>query len=95
MKRLFSKFAMFCYLFIIFFGRVWAQNNPPEINNISVVVDKQNSVVVINYDLLDTEQDTMFVTLKISSDSGQTYIFPVDSVMGDIGSPSFCLWVWR
>ena len=86
MNKFFVIFAIMCYLFIhIFSFRVWAQNNPPEINNISAVVDIQNNVVLINYDLFDAEQDTMFVTLKISSDSGQTYIFPVDSVVGDVG----------
>lgn len=90
MNRHFAKFAIFCNLYILlFFCRVWAQNNPPEINNISAVVDTQNCVVMINYDLLDAEQDTMFVTLKISSDSGQTYIFPVDSVVGDVDYPIF------
>jgi hypothetical protein len=88
MNRLFIKFSIFCNLFIlILFCRILAQNNPPEINNVSAVVDTQNLVVIITYDLLDTEQDTMFVTLKISSDSGQTYIFPVDSVVGDVGYP--------
>jgi len=87
MKKLSFKFAIFGYLTIFSFNWIWAQNSTPEIDNISVVVDTQNSVVAINYDLMDTEQDTMFVTLEISSDSGKTYVFPVDSVVGDVGYP--------
>lgn len=88
MNKYFVKFAICCSLFVhISFCRVWSQNNPPEVNNVSVVVDAQNSVVLINYDLFDSEQEAMFVTLKISSDDGQTYIFPVDSVDGDVGYP--------
>ncbi len=88
MNKYSPKFPIICYVFyIILLNQVCAQNNPPLINNISVIVDAQNSVVMFNYDLFDIEQDTMFVTLKISSDNGETYIYPTDSVSGDVGYP--------
>ncbi|NQU67408.1 MAG: M28 family peptidase [Candidatus Marinimicrobia bacterium] len=88
MNRFIFKLTPFHQLLIIIFVcGLGAQNTPPEISNISPVVDIQNDVVIINYDLLDTEGDPMSVTLKISNDDGQTYVFPADLLEGDVGYP--------
>ncbi|MBL7047584.1 MAG: M28 family peptidase [Candidatus Marinimicrobia bacterium] len=88
MRRPFLHSSTFFQLLIIVsFCWIGAQNNPPEINNISAAFDIQDGVVLINYDLNDPEQDTMKVTFKMSNDGGQTYTFPVESVVGDVGYP--------
>jgi hypothetical protein len=47
-----------------------AVNNPPEITDLSAVLDIQNNTVIFNYKLLDTEQDAIKVVLKVSNDGG-------------------------
>lgn len=64
-----------------------AGNDPPEVTNVLAIVDIGNEFVLFSYDLLDAEQDEIEITLKVSSDSGQTHTVPVDSVEGDIGYP--------
>ncbi|NIT54678.1 MAG: M28 family peptidase [Aliifodinibius sp.] len=64
-----------------------AQNFPPQVSNVAAVVDTPVNAVTITYDLADAEQDTMEIWLRVSSDSGQTYLVPVDSVTGDVGYP--------
>jgi hypothetical protein len=64
-----------------------AGNDPPEVTNASATVDIENEFVLFSYDLLDVEQDVIEITLKVSSDGGETYKVPVDSVEGDIGYP--------
>ena len=72
-------------LFVV--GQIWAQNNTPVITNLNTLVDNQNGLVTISYDLWDDEDDEMSVALKISNDDGLTYLFAGDSVSGDVGYP--------
>ena len=60
-------------LFVV--GQIWAQNNTPVITNLNTLVDNQNGLVTISYDLWDDEDDEMSVALKISNDDGLTYLF--------------------
>lgn len=64
-------------------------NQPPEVSNVRVVVDEQANRVIITYDVADAEQDSLQVALTISADSGETFLFPVDSATGDVGFPVF------
>lgn len=62
-------------------------NAKPVVSNIQTTNMPSIHAVKITYDLSDAESDPMRVTLRISNDSGKTYLFPCDSVTGDIGYP--------
>ncbi len=69
------------------FTIISAQNQSPQVRNVLAVADTVNGIVTISYDLNDSEQDSMEVSLRVSDNSGITYLFPADSVAGDIGYP--------
>lgn len=65
-----------------------AQNSVPEVTDLIAFIDTVSKKVEITYNLSDAETDSMEVFLKISSDSGKTYLFPIPSdLSGDIGYP--------
>ena len=74
-------------LIFLLFAIANAQNNAPQVSNVVAVADTQNRVVTITYDLSDVEQDSIKIDLRISGDSGTTYLLLVDSTAGDIGYP--------
>ncbi len=66
--------------------QVIAQNNAPEVTNVTFNQRTDGSYIVdIYYDLNDADGDTMFVTMQVSEDSGATWNFTCDSTSGDIG----------
>lgn len=83
MPALKISFFITCF----FFTATFAQNQPPQVSNVLAVADTLNGIVTISYDLNDSEQDSMEVSLRVSDNNGITYLFPVDSVSGDIGYP--------
>lgn len=77
-------------LMILFMvGHIWAQNGVPIISNLTTIVDSITHVVTFQYDLWDDENDSMLVSLKISDNNGETFLFEADSLTGDIGFPIF------
>ena len=72
-------------LFLSSFG--FAQNNAPEVTNVTFSQRIDDSFLVdVYYDLNDSDGDTMFVTMQVSSDGGTTWNFRCDSISGDTGS---------
>ena len=83
----FKTITKYILLFSFLMCQLWAQNNTPIITNLNTVVDNDDGLVTINYDLWDDENDDMSVALKISNDDGITYLFTGDSLTGDVGYP--------
>ena len=57
----------------------------PTIIIITAILRPDTKLVDITYDLADPEGDKCVVSIQMSSDSGQTYRVPVETVSGDIG----------
>lgn len=78
---------MFVYIFCTFLlnSFVVSQNTAPEIVNFKTVADTLNKVVLLSYDLNDSEDQTAEVTLRISSDGGASYLFSSGTLAGDVG----------
>jgi hypothetical protein len=84
------KFTALWYIVSsLFVCQLWSQNSVPLVTNVTTLVDAQNHVVTISYDLWDDEDDSISVSLKISDDNGLTYLFTGDSAVGDNGYPVF------
>jgi len=64
-------------------------NSTPIISNLQITVVQSIQAVKFTYDLYDPESDPMKITLRISIDSGRTYLYPCDSVSGDVGYPVY------
>ncbi|MCP4545970.1 MAG: VCBS repeat-containing protein [bacterium] len=63
------------------------RNHAPKVRNITVhQIQNTQFYVVVNYDLYDIDGDLLNVTLKVSSDGGETWNVPVKTVEGDIGA---------
>ena len=65
------------------------QNSIPVVSNIQTTLMPLINAVKITYDLYDADSDPMRVTLRISNDSGKTFLYPCDSVTGDVGYPVY------
>ncbi len=64
----------------------YAQNNAPEVTNVTFSQRTDGSFIVdVYYDLNDADSDTMFVTMQVSQDRGATWNFACDSISGDVG----------
>jgi formylglycine-generating enzyme required for sulfatase activity len=72
-------------LWLLLAGSAFA-NVAPVVTNVQAVQQASPSqLVVITYDVLDTDGDAMTVSLQISADGGATWAVPVNTVSGDIG----------
>lgn len=63
-----------------------AQNEYPEITNLSVVFEENTQTLIVNYDLFDTEDDLMQVDFLVSNDEGQSYTIETGNATGDLGA---------
>ena len=69
-------------------GYISAQNSAPVINNLSVNHDPGNQSVTFDFDLADNENDPVEMFLRVSADSGRTWLVDLTSgVSGDLGYP--------
>lgn len=67
---------------------VFAQNQPPVIQNLSAAVNWATNTLTIQYDALDAEGDALDVSLQISNNGGKTYMpGSVAPATGDLGFP--------
>ncbi|MEM7039200.1 MAG: M28 family peptidase, partial [Bacteroidota bacterium] len=66
---------------------IFGQNNPPSVTNVVATPDLQNDRVDFSYDLADTESDPCEVYLRVSADSGLTWLVTMATVSGDTGFP--------
>ncbi len=74
-------------ILLIGFSVLFAQNNAPEVTNVTFNQRTDGSFIVdVYYDLIDADGDTMLVTMQVSEDSGSSWLFICDSVSGDVGT---------
>lgn len=64
---------------------ILAQNQAPEIENVSVVVNAASSNLSVNYDLIDLDNGTVEIALFISTDGGKTFPIEATGATGHIG----------
>jgi len=66
---------------------ITAQNHVPVVTNVTFAERTDGSFIVdIHYDVSDADNDTMTVTMQVSTDAGQTWNFSSSSIAGDVGS---------
>jgi hypothetical protein len=93
-------FRGFCYLgfmrrililawsLLVFFGFLQAQNSAPVISNLSVNHNPGSQTVSFDFDLADMENDPVEMFLRVSGDSGRTWLVNASvGVTGDVGFP--------
>ncbi len=75
-------------LFGFFFSvSLFSQNQPPVISNLAVNHSPGTQSVTFSFDVSDNENDPLDLQLRISADSGRTWLVPLDSMVGDTGFP--------
>lgn len=79
---------IFATALLLMNGYIGAQNTPPSISNLNVNHDVGNQSVTIGFDLADLENDPVEMFLRVSADSGRTWLVNLSSgVSGDVGFP--------
>lgn len=81
MKKL--SFLFLCLLPVL----ASSQNAAPQISNLSLTHDPVLDRVTFTFDATDAESDNLEIALRISADSGSTWLAPTDSLSGDVGYP--------
>ncbi|QQS30811.1 MAG: M28 family peptidase [Sphingobacteriales bacterium] len=67
---------------------VFAQNQAPVISNVQAFPDEVNNNVTITFDVADAEGDALELELRVSDNSGATYLVnDIAGVFGDVGYP--------
>lgn len=76
------------WLLSFFVSNLYAQNQPPVIQNLTTTVNWTANTLTIQYDATDAEGDALDISLGISSDNGKTF-YPVNFIpaTGDLGFP--------
>ncbi|TNE52735.1 MAG: M28 family peptidase [Bacteroidetes bacterium] len=65
-----------------------AQNTVPVLSNLTASVDWNTNILIIQYDVSDTENDPLEVTIDFSNNEGRTFEFSGQvPVSGDVGFP--------
>jgi Peptidase family M28 len=64
---------------------VFAQNERPEINQLTVTPEWANATITLQFGLTDAESDPLTVQVELSTDGGKTYSLPF-SASGDVGN---------
>ena len=75
-------------LILLFFGKIAsAQNLPPTIQNLIATTNLSNNTITLSFDLADQENNDVEITLRASSDGGETYAVFNAEATGDLGFP--------
>lgn len=64
-----------------------SQNSPPLISNVVTTVDTLLNTLTVQFNLDDPENALVQVDLRISTDSGKTFLIVPENLSGDIGFP--------
>ncbi|MEM1318841.1 MAG: M28 family peptidase [Bacteroidota bacterium] len=72
-------------LFLLLCGNSVAQNQIPQIRNLTVGVNTQE--VEVTFALEDAENDEIEITFQVSEDGGNTYTTQTTGITGDVGFP--------
>lgn len=74
------------FILLLNISFLFAQNNAPEVNNVTFSQRSDGSFIVdVYYDLNDADGDTMDVLMRVSDDAGVSWSFSCDSITGDFG----------
>lgn len=94
MKKYLILFSVILLLgFLLLPKRDAGSLNAPGVNALPVINITNTEILTsintlrITYSLSDAENNPCRITLKISNDSGKTFLYPADSLSGDIGYP--------
>lgn len=68
---------------------IFAQNQVPQITQLSASYDVPNNQVIIKYNLADIENDSIEVTMQVSDDLGRSFLVETIDISGDMGFPVF------
>lgn len=63
------------------------QNQAPVISNLAATADTANKKVAITFDLSDTENDAVEISVGFSDDGGESFLASFTSATGDVGFP--------
>ena len=76
-------------LLLLFLSPVFlkAQNQVPQISNLNAVLDLENTNLIINYDLDDSEMDSVEISLELSDGLSPVFLINTTNASGDIGFP--------
>lgn len=72
---------------ILFTSQLWATNTNPVVTNVTFSIS--GTTVTVHYDVTDAEQDTVTISMQVSSDGGATWDYDYTTpgpVNGDIGA---------
>lgn len=79
---------IFAWSFLLLSGFGVAQNSAPVISNLSANHNPGSQSVTFDFDLTDAESDPVEMFLRVSADSGRTWLINLASgVTGDVGYP--------
>lgn len=75
-----------CYLAIIVFmsAQLYAQNTNPVVTNVAFTIS--GTTVSVTYDVTDSEQSTVTISMEVSSDAGAKWDFNYGTASGAIGA---------
>jgi uncharacterized protein (TIGR02145 family) len=87
-RELSMKKIKIFYLIIIPLKLLFSQiNNAPEVTNVTFSQRTDGTFMVdVYYDVNDTDDDTMSVTMQVSDDAGTTWDFSCQQISGDVGA---------
>ena len=75
-----------CFVIVSLFPLLaFTQNSLPQISNLKATYDQNLFRITISYDIVDAEEDSVEVILKISNDNGLSYRVDVSQAQGDLG----------
>lgn len=76
-----KSIAIFLFLSVAILTCLYA-NLPPVVSNVTAAQRTDGSKIVdINYDVIDAENDSLTVSLKVSNDNGVTFtIIPIPAI---------------
>ena len=78
---------IFTFSLLLLGGRLLAQNSVPVVSNLNATADTAQKLVTVNFNLGDTENDSLEVFLTVSNNGGQTYFVNASGLTGDVGFP--------
>ena len=82
--------VLFSFFLLLNISILFAQNNAPEVTNVTFGQRNDGSFIVdVYYDLDEADGDTMFVHMLVSNDAGSSWNFSCDSISGDFGHNLF------
>ena len=83
------KTAIATILFSACFSQIFAQNQVPQLKNLTASIDAGTKKYTLHFDVSDAENDSLRLVLGLSSDGGQQFDLSNLPMTGDVGFPIF------